>query len=139
MDASAITCDRSSMSCAFQLPRLSKLTAFSVPLRQGVHWPQLSYSKKRMRLSATALVSSLSERTTTAWLPTKQPDGSSPPESRGKSDMEAGGRAREAPPGRYPLKWWPSSMPPQWAISSLHVEPAAVSTTPGFLTRPDTE
>ncbi len=59
------------------------LTAFSVPTRQGVHWPQLSSSKNFIRLSATAFMSSLSDRITTAWEPTKQPYFSSVPKSSG--------------------------------------------------------
>jgi hypothetical protein len=76
------------------------LTAFSVPARQGVHWPQLSSSKKRIRLSATAFMSSLSDRMTTAWEPTKQPYFSSVPKSSGSSAIEAGRMPPEAPPGR---------------------------------------
>src|SRR5262245_3189687 len=66
MEASCITCQRSSTSSGFQCPPAISFTAFSVPLRQGVHWPQLSSSKKRIRLSATAFMSSLSDRMTTA-------------------------------------------------------------------------
>ena len=40
-------------------PVAISLTAFSVPTRQGVHWPQLSSSKNFIRLSATAFMSSL--------------------------------------------------------------------------------
>ena len=42
--------------------RSISLTAFSVPTRQGVHWPQLSSSKNRIRFSVAALRSSWSER-----------------------------------------------------------------------------
>ena len=61
--------------------------AFSVPTRHGVHWPQLSSSKNLMRLSATAFISSWSDRITTAWEPTKQPYFSRVPKSSGISAM----------------------------------------------------
>src|SRR3546814_7019399 len=66
-----MTCDSSSSSAASQDFSLISFTAFSVPLRQGVHWLQDSSSKKRMRLRAAAFKSSLSERITTACEPTK--------------------------------------------------------------------
>src|SRR5262245_13651143 len=87
MEASAITSDRSASRSGSQLPALISWTAFSVPLRQGVHWPQLSSSKKRIRLSATAFMSSLPDRMTTAWLSTKLPCFSSWPKSSGISAM----------------------------------------------------
>ena len=87
-------------SASSQGPVAISLTAFSVPTRQGVHWPQLSSSKKRMRLSATAFISSWSESTTTACEPTKQPYFSSVPKSSGTSAIEAGRMPPEAPPGR---------------------------------------
>src|SRR3546814_3596619 len=49
IEASRMTCDSSSSSAASQDFSLISFTAFSVPLRQGVHWPQDSSSKKRMR------------------------------------------------------------------------------------------
>ena len=64
---------------------LHQLAAFSVPQRQGVHWPQLSSSKNRIRLRAAARTSSWSERTTMAADPMKQPYGSSVPKSSGTS------------------------------------------------------
>src|SRR6266849_4346780 len=70
------------------------------PRPQGVHWPQLSSSKKRIRLSATAFISSLSERITTACDPTKQPYFSRVPKSSGRSAIAAGRIPPEAPPGR---------------------------------------
>src|ERR1043166_2306885 len=76
------------------------LTAFSVPTRHGVHWPQLSSSKKRIRLSATAFISSLSHRITNACDPTKQPYCSKVPKSSGRSAIAAGRIPPEAPPGR---------------------------------------
>ena len=81
-------------------PRSISLTAFSVPTRQGVHWPQLSSSKNFIRLSATAFISSLSDRITTACDPTKQPYFSSVPKSSGRSAMQAGRMPPDAPPGR---------------------------------------
>ena len=87
MEASAITWREVGQQLGVPRPALISLTAFSVPLRQGVHWPQLSSSKKRIRLRATAFMSSLSDRITTAWLPTKQPCFSSWPKSRGMSAM----------------------------------------------------
>src|SRR3546814_204741 len=61
IEASRMTCDSSSSSGTSQLFSRISFTAFSVPLRQGVHWPQDSSSKKRMRLRATAFMSSRSE------------------------------------------------------------------------------
>src|SRR3546814_16459706 len=66
IEASRMTCDSSSSSAASQDFSLISFTAFSVPLRQGVHWPQDSSSKKSLRLTAAAFKSSLSERITTA-------------------------------------------------------------------------
>src|SRR3546814_9852318 len=53
IEASRMTCDSSSSNGTSQLFSRISFTAFSVPLRQGVHWPQDSSSKKRMRLRAT--------------------------------------------------------------------------------------
>ena len=60
-------------SAAFHGPFAISFAAFSVPARHGVHWPQLSSSKNRIRLRATAFMSSRSDRITTACDPTKQP------------------------------------------------------------------
>ena len=49
---------------------------------------------------ATAFISSLSDRITTAWDPTKQPYFSSVPKSSGSSAIEAGSMPPEAPPGK---------------------------------------
>src|SRR5260370_11429484 len=73
IEASRIACDSSVSSASSQGPPRISLTAFSVPTRHGVHWPQLSSSKKGIRLSATALASSWSQSTTIAWEPTKRP------------------------------------------------------------------
>ena len=42
-------------SAVSQTGRSISLTAFSVPTRQGVHWPQDSSSKKRIRLRTARL------------------------------------------------------------------------------------
>src|SRR5262249_47425522 len=100
MEASRIASDSSVNNALSQGPVAISLTAFSVPARQGVHCPQLSSSKKRIRLSATAFISSLSDRITTACDPTKQPYFSKVPKSSGSSAIEAGRIPPEAPPGR---------------------------------------
>src|SRR5262249_36436998 len=100
IDASRIASDSSLSSAWFQGPLAISFTAFSVPTRQGVHWPQLSSSKNRIRLSATAFMSSRSDRITTACDPTKQPYFSSVPKSSGRSAIDAGRMPPDAPPGR---------------------------------------
>src|SRR2546421_12400879 len=100
IEASRIAADSSVNNASSHGPVAISLTAFSVPARQGVHWPQLSSSKKRIRLSATAFMSSLSERMTTACEPTKQPYFSSVPKSKDSSAIEAGRMPPDAPPGR---------------------------------------
>src|SRR6516165_8871696 len=100
IDASRIVAESSLSNASSQAPFAISFTAFSVPTRHGVHWPQLSSSKKRIRLSATAFISSLSDRTTTACDPTKQPYCSSVPKSSGRSAIDAGRMPPEAPPGR---------------------------------------
>src|SRR6185312_7785140 len=100
IEASPITWVNSSMSALSHCFACISLTAFSVPTRHGVHWPQLSSSKKRKRLRATPVISSLSERTTTAAEPMKQPYCSSVPKSSGRSAIESGRMPPEAPPGR---------------------------------------
>src|SRR6185437_10514826 len=140
MDASRIVVESSSSSFTSHGPLDINLAAFSVPARHGVHWPQLSSSKNFMRFNAAALMSSLSDRITTACDPTKQPYFSSIPKSSGISAIEAGRMPPEAPPGRYPLNVSPSAMPPQYSsISSFTVMPAGASFTPGSFTRPETE
>src|SRR5689334_7800875 len=83
MDASRIAVDSSSSSFTSHGPLAISLAAFSVPTRQGVHWPQLSSSKNRIRFNAAAFMSSLSDRITTACEPTKQPYFSRVPKSSG--------------------------------------------------------
>ena len=100
IEASRMASDSSFNNASSQGPVAISVTAFSVPTRQGVHWPQLSSSKKRIRLSATAFMSSLSDRMTTACDPTKQPYFSSVPKSSGSSAIDAGRMPPEAPPGR---------------------------------------
>src|SRR6185437_1231375 len=100
IEASPITRESSCNKSSSQRRPDISLTAFSVPTRQGVHWPQLSSSKNRIRLSATARMSSLSDRTTTAAEPIKQPSLSSVPKSSGRSPFDAGNIPPDAPPGR---------------------------------------
>src|ERR1700740_1814982 len=50
IEASRIAWLNSSSSCRFQPGFSMRIAAFCVPTRQGVHWPQLSSSKKRIRL-----------------------------------------------------------------------------------------
>src|SRR5882757_2786060 len=90
IDASRMTWLSSSSSSRFQTGFSINSAAFWVPTRQGVHWPQLSSSKKRIRLSAAALMSSRSDSTTTAAEPIRQPCGSSVPKSSGMSARLAG-------------------------------------------------
>src|SRR5258708_24897893 len=100
IDASRIAVANSPSSASFHGPAAISFTAFSVPARQGVHWPQLSSSKNFIRLRATAFMSSWSDRITTACDPTKQPYGSKVPKSSGKSAMLAGNIPPAAPPRR---------------------------------------
>src|SRR4249920_368242 len=65
IEASRIATESSFNNVSSHGPVAISLTAFSVPTRHGVHWPQLSSSKKRIRLSATALISSWSDRKST--------------------------------------------------------------------------
>ena len=120
--------------------RSISLTAFSVPTRQGVHWPQLSSSKNRIRFSVAALRSSWSERITTAWRADEAAVRLELAEverdvgHRGRQDA-ARGAARQVGAERVA-----SAMPPQnSSISSRAVMPAGASLTPGSLTRPETE
>src|SRR5260221_2929140 len=50
IEASRIAWLNSSSSCRFQTGCCINCTAFWVPTRQDVHWPQRSYSQKRIRL-----------------------------------------------------------------------------------------
>src|SRR5262249_22793449 len=100
IEASRIAVESSVSSAPSHGPDAISIAAFSVPTRHGVHWPQLSSSKNFMRLSATAFISSWSDRITTAWEPTKQPYFSRVPKSSGRSAMLAGKIPPEAPPGR---------------------------------------
>src|ERR1700724_31347 len=100
IEASRISAASSSRRAGSHGPLAIRWAAFSVPTRHGVHWPQLSSSKNLVRLSATAFMSSLSDRITTAWEPTKQPYFFKVPKSSGMSAMDAGRMPPEAPPGR---------------------------------------
>ena len=56
----------------------------------------------------------------------EQPCSCKVSKSKGTSPNDAGKIPPEAPPGRYALKLWPSSMPPQYSsISCVTVVPAA--------------
>src|ERR1700756_2735482 len=79
IDASRIAWLNSSSNWLFQTGRSINSAAFSVPTRQGVHWPQLSSSKKRIRFSAAPLTLSCCERITIAAEPMKQSYFSSVP------------------------------------------------------------
>ena len=52
IEASRIAWLNSSSNSRFHTGRSISIAAFWVPTRHGVHWPQLSSSKKRIRLSA---------------------------------------------------------------------------------------
>src|SRR5476649_288294 len=100
IDASRIAWPNSSSSSRFQTGFSISNAAFWVPTRQGVHWPQLSSSKKRIKLSAAPFTLSCSDRMMTAAEPIKQPYFSSVPKSSGMLSIEAGRMPPEAPPGR---------------------------------------
>src|SRR6202023_2131116 len=106
IDASRIAWPNSSSSSRFQTGFSIKSAAFWVPTRHGVHWPQLSSSKKRIRLSAAPFTLSCSERMMTAAEPMKHPYFSSVPKSSGMLSIEAGKMPPEAPPGKYAWNLW---------------------------------
>ena len=54
IDASRINWDNSSRSALSHGPFAIRAAAFSVPTRHGVHCPQLSSSKNRIRFSAAS-------------------------------------------------------------------------------------
>jgi len=100
MDASAIACDSSFKSGTSQRSCAISPTAFSVPTRHGVHCPQDSSAKKRIRLSAASRALSRSERMMTAAEPMKHPNGCSVSKSSGMLSIDAGRMPPEAPPGK---------------------------------------
>ena len=100
IDASRITWLSSSSSSRSQTGFCISSAAFWVPTRQGVHWPQLSSSKKRIRLSAAPFTLSCSDMMMIAAEPMKQPYFSSVPKSSGMSPIDAGRMPPDAPPGR---------------------------------------
>src|SRR5471030_3291796 len=100
IDASRIAWLNSSSNSRFQTGLSISSAAFWVPTRQGVHWPQLSSSKKRIRFSAAPFTLSCSDRMITAAEPMKQPYFSSVPKSSGMLSIEAGKMPPDAPPGR---------------------------------------
>src|SRR3984893_463641 len=73
IEASRIAWLNSSSNSRFQTGLSINSAAFCVPTRQGVHWPQLSSSKNRIRFSAAPLTLSCSDRMITAAEPMKQP------------------------------------------------------------------
>jgi hypothetical protein len=83
--------------------------ALAVPLRQGVHWPQLSCSKKRIRLRAASSTESCCDSTITAAEPMKQPCGCSVSKSSGTSASRAGRMPPEAPPAGRPRACGPAA------------------------------
>src|ERR1700688_882170 len=100
IDASRIAWLNSSSSSRFQTGFSISNAAFWVPTRHGVHWPQLSSSKKRIRFSAASFTLSCSDRMMTAAEPMKQTYFPSVPKSSGISPIDAGRMPPEAPPGR---------------------------------------
>src|ERR1700751_6422247 len=66
IDASRIAWLNSSSRARFQIGRSISCAAFWVPARHGVHWPQLSSSKKRIRFKAASLTLSCCDRITIA-------------------------------------------------------------------------
>ena len=100
MEASRRVCARACRRAGSQSSARTCSSSFSVPRRQGVHWPQDSSAKKASRLSATARSSSWSESTMIAAEPMKQPWGCRVSKSSGRSASAAGRMPPEAPPGR---------------------------------------
>src|SRR5215470_17630957 len=100
IEASRIAWLNSSSNCRFQTGCSIRIAAFCVPTRHGVHWPQLSSSKKRIRLSAAPRTLSFCDRITIAAEPMKQPYFSSVPKSSGMLSIDAGRMPPDAPPGR---------------------------------------
>src|SRR6201986_1512042 len=83
IEASRIAWLNWSSNSRFQTGRSISTAAFWVPTRQGVHCPQLSSSKKRIRFSAANFTLSACDRITIAAEPMKQPYFSSVPKSSG--------------------------------------------------------
>src|SRR6202051_302167 len=100
IEASRIAWLNSSSSSRFHTGRSINSAAFWVPTRHGVHWPQLSPSKNRIRFSAAPFTLSCWDRLTTAAEPMKQPYFSSVPKSSGMLSIAAGIMPPDAPPGR---------------------------------------
>src|SRR3979490_2009781 len=100
IDASRMACESSSSSSRFQTGFSTNRPPFRVPTRHGVHWPQLSSSKKRIRFSAAPFTLSCSDRIMTAAEPIKQPYFSRVPKSSGMSSIDPGRMPPDAPPGR---------------------------------------
>src|SRR5262245_44551628 len=76
------------------------VSALAVPTRHGVHCPQDSSRKNRIRFRAASTARSRSERITTAAEPMKQPYLFNVSKSSGMSAIAAGRIPPDAPPGR---------------------------------------
>src|ERR1700674_3796917 len=100
IEASRIAWLNSSSNSRFQTGFCISSAAFSVPTRQGVHWPQLSSSKNFIRFSAASFTLSCSDIMITAAEPIKQPYFSRVPKSSGILSIDAGSMPPDAPPGR---------------------------------------
>src|ERR1700740_1189650 len=100
IEASRIAWLNSSSNCRFQTGFSIRIAAFWVPTRHGVHWPQLSSSKKRIRFKAAPRTLSCCDRITIAAEPMKPPYFSRVPKSSGMSSIDAGRVPPDAPPGR---------------------------------------
>src|SRR5262245_3516653 len=104
IEASVIACDSSSSSGLSQCRSRMRSTAFWVPTRHGVHCPHDSSAKNLITFLAAAAAVSLSDSTTIAAEPMKQPYGLSVWKSRGTFANVAGRMPPDAPPGRYPYR-----------------------------------
>src|SRR5207248_2664178 len=90
IDASIIAWDNSLSRGASHCFCSINWSALIVPTRQGVHWPHDSSAKNFMRLRAALEALSLSESTTIAAEPMKQPYSVNVSKSRGTSALDAG-------------------------------------------------
>src|SRR6056300_1523507 len=137
IDASLRTCDSDSSADKSQALSFINLAAWWVPSRHGEHWPQLSSTKNSMAFVAASRALSCWLSTTTAADPIKQPCSCRVSKSSGISANREGNIPPDAPPGRYPYKSCPSSIPPQnSSTNSIREIPAGAILTPGFLTLP---
>src|SRR5688500_2988630 len=100
IDASAMAMPRSLSSGKSHFGFCISATDFTVPARQGVHFPHDSCAKNSMRFNAASFTRSRFERTTIAALPIKLLNSASTSKSRGASARDAGRIPPDAPPGR---------------------------------------